>query len=128
MNTRADVLYVDDDEDLCDVVTESLEDAGYAVSTAANGAAAMRLLQAATDLPCLIFLDLMMPVMDGEQFLQEKCRDPRLSEVPVILVTADGHATAKATALGVHGGLRKPVQLDDLLSTVARYCRCHGGQ
>jgi CheY-like chemotaxis protein len=65
----------------------------------------------------------MMPEMDGTQFLQEMRTDPRLSALPVIVVTADGSAIAKATALGTHGGLRKPVQLDDLLSTVSKYCQ-----
>lgn len=128
MSTPGKVLYVEDDEDLCDVVSETLEDAGYAVSIAANGAIAMTALQAASDLPCLILLDLMMPVMDGEHFLQEMRRDPRLSAVPVVLLTADGHATTKAVTLGVHGGLGKPVELNDLLSTVSTYCEHHRGE
>ena len=125
MSTHGKVLYVDDDEDLCDVVCETLEDAGYGVSIARNGAIAMSALKAASDLPCLILLDLMMPVMDGEHFLQEMRKDPRLSAVPVVLLTADGHATTKAVTLGVHGGLGKPVQLGDLLSTLSKYCQHH---
>lgn len=122
MSTRGKVLVVEDNEDIRDAVAESLEDAGYDVWVAANGAIAMDALRNSNDLPCLILLDLMMPVMDGAQFLQEMRRDPRLSALPVVVVTADGSAITKATALGTHGGLRKPVHLDDLLSTVSKYC------
>ncbi|HEX2688881.1 MAG TPA: response regulator [Kofleriaceae bacterium] len=114
---------MEDNDDVRDAVAESLEDAGYGVWVAANGAIAIGELRESDDLPCVILLDLMMPEMDGTQFLQEMRTDPRLSALPVIVVTADGSAIAKATALGTHGGLRKPVQLDDLLSTVSKYCQ-----
>ena len=123
MSTRGKVLVVEDNEDIRDAVTESLEDAGYDVWGAADGAIAIDALRNSNDLPCLILLDLMMPVMDGAKFLQEMRRDPRLSALPVVVVTADGNAITKATALGTHDGLRKPVDLDDLLSTVSKYCQ-----
>ena len=125
MSTGKHILVIDDNEDIREAVVESLEDAGYGVSAVANGDIAIRVLQASNELPCLILLDLMMPVMDGAQFLQEMRRDPRLSAVPVVVVTADGHATAKAAALGTQGGLKKPIQLNELLSTVSKYLqRC----
>lgn len=95
------------------------------MSVAANGAIALSALEAADDLPCLILLDLMMPVMDGAHFLQEMRKAPRFSVLPVLLLTADGSATTKAATMGANGGLAKPVQLDTLLSTVSKYCqRC----
>lgn len=123
MSTQRKILVVEDNEDIRDAVAESLEDAGYDVWVAANGAIAIDALRESNDLPCLILLDLMMPVMDGAQFLQEMRRDPRLSALPVVVVTADDSAITKATALGTHGGLRKPVQLNELLSTVSKYCQ-----
>ena len=123
MTTRRKVLVVEDNEDIRDAVAVSLEDAGYDVSVAANGAIAIDALRESNDLPCLILLDLMMPVMDGVQFLQEMRSDPRLSALPVVVITADGSAITKATALGTHGGLRKPVRLNELLSTVSKYCQ-----
>ncbi len=123
MTTRRKVLVVEDNEDIRDAVAVSLEDAGYDVSVAANGAIAIDALRESNDLPCLILLDLMMPVMDGVQFLQEMRSDPRLSALPVVVITADGSAITKATALGTHGGLRKPVRLKELLSTVSKYCQ-----
>jgi CheY-like chemotaxis protein len=123
VSTGPKILVIDDNEDIREAVVDSLEDAGYNVSVAANGAIAIGALRASEDLPFLILLDLMMPVMDGAQFLQEMRKDPRLSALPVVVVTADGSATKKAAALGTHGGLRKPVQLDELLSTVSKYHR-----
>jgi CheY-like chemotaxis protein len=123
VSTQRKILVVEDNEDIRDAVAESLEDAGYDVWVAANGAIAIDALRESNDLPCLILLDLMMPVMDGAQFLQEMRRDPRLSALPVVVVTADDSAITKATALGTHGGLRKPVQLNELLSTVSKYCQ-----
>jgi len=125
MSAECKVLIVEDDQDVSDAVGESLEDAGYGVSIAANGAIAMDALQASNDLPCLILLDLMMPVMDGEHFLKEVKKDPRLSAIPVVLLTAHGSAPAKAISLGALSGLRKPIQLHELLSTVSKYCQHH---
>jgi CheY-like chemotaxis protein len=122
VSTQGQVLVVEDNDDIRDAVAESLGDAGYGVWVAANGVIALRALRESPDLPCLILLDLMMPVMDGAEFLQEMRSDPRLSALPVVLVTADGNAITKAAALGTHGGLRKPVQLNDLLATVSKYC------
>jgi CheY-like chemotaxis protein len=123
LSTRRKILVIEDNDDVRDAVAESLEDAGYDAWVAANGAVAMGELRESNDLPCLILLDLMMPEMDGAQFLQEMRNDPRLSALPVVVVTADGSAKAKATALGTHGGLRKPVQLRELLSTVSKFCQ-----
>lgn len=125
MSVGQRVLVIEDNEDIREAVAESLEDAGYGVWLAANGAIAIGELRASSDLPCLILLDLMMPVMDGAQFLREMRQDPRLSALPVIVVTADGNATAKAATLGTQGGLRKPIQLNELLSTVSRYAQPH---
>lgn len=116
------VLIVEDDQDVSDAVTDSLRDAGYGVTATVNGTLAIGALQASDDLPGLILLDLMMPEMDGAEFLQEIKKDPRLAGLPVVLMTADGHAHKKATAMGADAGLRKPVQLKDLLATVAKYC------
>lgn len=128
------VLVVEDDQDVRDTVCETLEDAGYRVSTATNGLLALKALevlsareeQAAREeqstLPRLILLDLMMPVMDGEQFLRALRKNPRLSPLPVVLLTADSHAVTQAIRLGANHGLRKPVQLNDLIAAVAKYC------
>lgn len=116
------VLVVEDDEDVRDTVCETLEDAGYAVSTAVNGLVALQALEALNVLPGLILLDLMMPVMGGEHVLQALRNDPRLSALPVVLLTADSHAVTQALGLGANHGLRKPVQFSDLIATVSKFC------
>lgn len=121
MKPQGSVLVVDDDEDVCEAIRESLEDAGYDVSVAENGAQALASLRASDIFPSLILLDLMMPIMDGAQFLRELRADPRLADLTVVLFSADGGAHASATALGANDGLRKPVQLRQLLAMVAKH-------
>jgi CheY-like chemotaxis protein len=113
------VLVVDDDPDIRETMLFVLENAGYQVTTAANGAEALALLRAQAS-PCLILLDLMMPVMNGWQFLLEQTRDPRLADIPVVVISGAGAQVLRVN--GVAGALQKPVELDEVLSTVRTYC------
>jgi CheY-like chemotaxis protein len=81
------VLVVDDDPLIRDTITEILEESGYRVATAAHGKDALNLLQQGPR-PDAIILDLMMPVMDGWQFLDAKARDEAIRAVPVLIHTA----------------------------------------
>ncbi|MGZ6135090.1 MAG: response regulator [Myxococcaceae bacterium] len=81
------VLVVDDDPLIRDTMTEILEESGYRVATAAHGKDALNVLQRGLT-PDAIILDLMMPVMDGWQFLEAKARDAAISDVPVLIHTA----------------------------------------
>jgi CheY-like chemotaxis protein len=121
--SAGNVLVVDDDPDVLDATRFVLESAGYNVSTAANGAEALdRLHNEAT--PCVILLDLMMPVMNGWEFRAEQAQDPKLATIPVIVVTGAGRmAPAAATFLGAAWLLEKPVALPLLLAMVGRYCK-----
>ena len=114
------ILVVEDDPDVRASLVEVLEDEGYRVDTAGDGVEALAYLRGAALPPRLILLDIMMPRMDGFQFRTAQSSDPALSPIPVAVVTADEHAARKATAHGVHGFLRKPVQLEDLLRLVAK--------
>ena len=80
------VLVVDDDESARQTICEMLEGEGYDVLVAEHGHAALELL--ANEQPDLIFLDLMMPVMDGFDFLAELRKEPAHREIPVVVVTA----------------------------------------
>ncbi len=111
------VLVVDDNEGIRVVMTAALDSQGYRVSTAANGQEALDLLRKGP-LPDLILLDLMMPVMDGWEFLHARRRDARLTAVPVLIVSAMDENQAQAVALGVAGHLHKPVEPDELWSAV----------
>ena len=69
--------------------------------------------------PDLIILDLWMPVMDGWQFRNEQIKDPRLAEIPVIVLTA----LSDRTDINANEIIIKPVDVDRLLTTVSHYCR-----
>lgn len=116
------VLVVDDDADIREALTDTLEDEGFQVATAENGAAALAYLRRYTR-PALVLLDWMMPVMDGAQFHCELSADARFADLPVVLLTADANAKGKALSLGIRGFLKKPVNVQDLLDEVERYAR-----
>lgn len=115
------ILLVDDNLDLQEALRDVLEEAGYATASARNGRKALEYLRS-HDAPGVILLDIMMPEMDGMQFRAEQLRDPALAEIPVVILSADGKLDQKLKELAPAGCLRKPVQLDDLLDTVERFC------
>jgi two-component system, OmpR family, response regulator CpxR len=82
------ILIVDDDPDIRELLAEALEDLGFATVTAENGLEAANLVRSMEIPPSLILLDLMMPVMDGYEFLEERSNDPLLAAVPVAIITA----------------------------------------
>jgi len=109
------VLLVDDDRDSCEAVAEFLSFKGHGVQCARNGSEALRLLAEPQDLPALIFLDLMMPVLDGWSFLAERAKNPLLAEVPVVIVSACSDVTQKAKEAGAIAVMCKPVEPQTLL-------------
>ena len=112
------VLVVEDDEDARDALVALLQMKGYRAVPAGNGKEALDYLKKAP-VPDLIILDLWMPVMDGWQFRSEQVKDPRLANVPVIVVTALSDRTdIDATEIMI-----KPVDVDQLLAKVSQYCR-----
>ncbi len=114
------VLVIDDDVDMCDVVQIILEDAGYTVTVAPHGAAALDVLRQAARLPKLILLDLGMPVLDGRAFRHAQQAHAQWRTIPVVVLSADPDVQAAAAALGIEAVLPKPFTLADLLATVQR--------
>ena len=114
--TEHTILVVEDDTDVRESIREVLEDAGYNVTTAANGAEGLNRLEAKR--PSLILLDLMMPVMSGPELLA--ILRQRGSDVPVVVVSA--YADQADESCGVSGVISKPVRLQKLLDTVREYC------
>ena len=112
------VLIVDDDPDLLDVTSFVIENEGMAVETARNGEEALDLIGSGR-LPALVLLDLMMPVMNGWEFLAAVANDPVLRGLPVVVLTAAEH-TQVPGALEV---VSKPMDLTVLLQVVERYLR-----
>lgn len=115
------ILVVEDDSAIREVLTDVLEGEGYEVLNAANGREAIQLLRSST-LPCLILLDLMMPVMNGWQFRAEQCQDPVLAPVPVVVISADSDLPIKAAEIRANDFIKKPIELNRLLNTIEHYC------
>jgi CheY-like chemotaxis protein len=111
---------VEDDENSRLMVATLLDLKGYSVVTAANGAEALRV--ARQQLPCLILLDLIMPVMDGPQFRAEQLADAALSAIPVVCVSGRYNAADMAREIGAVALLEKPIAVDLLLDAVRRHC------
>jgi CheY-like chemotaxis protein len=117
----AGVLIVEDDQDIRDSVANVLRDEGYVTTAVANGREAIEQLVAGCR-PCLILLDLMMPVMDGWEFREQQRQDPALAQIPVVILSGDGNVRQKANSLDIPEYLVKPFKIDSLLSMVQRYC------
>jgi CheY-like chemotaxis protein len=115
------VLIVEDQPEIRSVITEILEDEGYAVASVTNGLEALTYLREQSDRPRLILLDLGMPVMTGWEFREEQQRDPTFAEIPVIIMSALPDLNGKAAALKATACLDKPIELETLLGVVEQY-------
>lgn len=113
------VLVVEDDPDIQESLKILLEEEGCQVDTAGNGVEALTQLENG-ELPNLILLDLMMPVMSGWEFLDRVRDDVRLKKIPIVVVTAAGEQ--KETPAGAMRLMRKPINLDALINLVREYC------
>ena len=118
MGNAADILLVEDDEDLSEVLADLLTECGYRVATATHGLEALGYLAAANPLPSLILLDWMMPVMDGEEFCRQKASRPAIAGVPVFLLSARGDPPASMVSLGIQRVFRKPLLFEQLRSAI----------
>jgi CheY-like chemotaxis protein len=119
---RRTVLLVEDDPDLREVIAEILSEDLFPVVQAAQGAEALEILRTSTELPGMILLDLMMPVMSGGQFRAVQREDPRLAAIPVVVMSAVTDGPVKAAALQPAAFLPKPADRDEVLAVVRRYC------
>jgi CheY-like chemotaxis protein len=115
------IMLVEDDEDIRESVAAVMEEEGFTVLRAEHGGDALRQLRAGAR-PCLIVLDLMMPVMDGWKFRAEQRADPSLASIPVVVVSAATEVRKHAAALAVADYLVKPVELPALLNMIERNC------
>jgi len=116
---KAKVLVVEDNESQASGLRDALEGEGYEVETAKDGVEALESLDRGAP-PDLILLDLMMPRMDGWQFMEEWRRRPAKPRIPIVLLSGVGPIP---DAPGVADFIRKPVNTGKLLDCVARYCR-----
>ncbi|HEV3257652.1 MAG TPA: response regulator, partial [Gemmataceae bacterium] len=116
------ILVVEDDEITREGMAVVLTREGYKVVGVGSGREAVSSLRRGLD-PCLILLDMMLPDMDGWQFMQARMRDAALAGIPVVVTTALGVSSPEwATSLGAVGFLRKPFDIEVLAQEVKRWC------
>jgi CheY-like chemotaxis protein len=112
------VLVVDDEPTIRELVADALRDAGYLVDVGANGADALALM--GENLPHGIVLDVMMPKLDAQGFVELARLNPRFAAVPILVLTATYAPFETAERLGARACLTKPFELDELVSMVGR--------
>jgi CheY-like chemotaxis protein len=112
------VLVIEDDHDIREALGAVLTGEGFEVTACAHGREALEWLERTGVVPAAIVLDLMMPVMNGWQFLAQCRREGPLAQVPVIVLSA--HAGFDDVKVSADACFRKPIRLDDLLAALHR--------
>jgi CheY-like chemotaxis protein len=113
------VLVVDDDAEIAESLADALTLMGFRARTAANGAAALDWLRTAPAIPSAIVLDLLMPVMNGEELGRALRADARFASIPIVVLTGREAPGEIADALHAAAVLRKPVHLFLLKSALS---------
>jgi CheY-like chemotaxis protein len=120
MSANVPIMVVDDDIDIVETVRDILVEGGFEVVTAGNGREALELIQE-IQRPCVILLDLMMPVMSGGEFLAALRGTQQLAQVPVVVISAWASEAARIRDQ-VQGFVRKPMSLKSLLEVANHFC------
>jgi CheY-like chemotaxis protein len=110
------IFVVDDDRDIREAIQDTLEEEGFQVEAASDGAAALDRLRALPVEPCLVLLDLMMPVMDGWEFLAVRKTDPRLAAIPIAVISASRDLPEDVPCMA------KPLSPAGLMNVVHAHC------
>src|SRR5215510_9182926 len=117
-NIARNILLIEDESDIRAILKDVLELEGYLVYTASNGKEGMEtLLEMPT--PCLILLDLMMPVMNGWEFADALEADRVYADIPIVILSAFSDPEKRIRA---KGSIKKPVDVDVLFALVRKYC------
>ena len=114
------VLVVDDDPEIRESLTELLDQKGYSVLQAENGRKALDMLKEVQRSPCMVVLDLAMPVLDGHEFLRHRAEDPVLRHIPVVVVSANPAPIQPLD--GIEAYMQKPIEPDHLLEIIRKTC------
>lgn len=118
------ILTVDDDESIRQTVSQMLEMEGFEAVWAKNGQVALDYLARIPDseLPDLVLLDYMMPVMNGKEFYLAKVKNPRLSKIPVVMMTANGNLVNVMDNVESAGGyMSKPMDYETVVKMVKHF-------
>jgi CheY-like chemotaxis protein len=117
MSQSTKILVADDDDDIREVIALVLEPFGFETVGACDGVEALAALRANPDVQ-LIILDLMMPRLGGAEMMKALREELGFDRIPVVVLSGDNTVSDTASAIGAVKYLRKPVDLDNLLSTI----------
>lgn len=127
--TEFKILTVDDDEEIRSTISMLLECEGFQTVHAKNGRVAMDYLLASPEkeLPDLILLDYMMPVMSGDDFCKMIAEDKKLSQIPVVMMTAGGNLVKLMDSVDKKADayLSKPMDIYSVLSMIEYFLKPH---
>jgi CheY-like chemotaxis protein len=115
------ILLVEDDPSIRGALEQILKEANYDVHTASNGYDALEKLKTTEQIPHLIVLDLVMPIMNGIEFRMAQLKDAQLAPIPVILLTANNNLINCKEKLKAYKFLNKPIEMSDLLYIVNNF-------
>jgi CheY-like chemotaxis protein len=111
------IVIVDDEPGAAETLREVFEDEGYAVETSHDGRDGLALLNALAQRPCLVILDLVMPVLDGVAMYAAMKADPSLADISVMITTSDPSLAPSGVLI-----MKKPLNLGILIDNVRKCC------
>jgi two-component system, chemotaxis family, chemotaxis protein CheY len=117
---RVDILFVEDDEELRSATSELLRDEGFRVAEAENGARALDYLNRG-NVPSLVILDLLMPGLDGFQFITRVRNAPKLRDIPILVLSGATKTGLLAGLQNVVAHLSKPFSAEELVACVRKF-------
>src|SRR4051794_34806593 len=116
------ILVVDDTGFVQQMLIHIVRYAGYDAVGCADGLGALHHLHTYGEYPSLIFLDVMMPKMDGWEVLDEIRNYPQFASIPIVMISGSGYYKGKALAYGAVDFIEKPFDIDLVQSIIKRYC------
>jgi DNA-binding response OmpR family regulator len=126
MSIAGNILIVEDDGDTRELVAKLLATEGFHAVSAEDGLEALHLLRTvrrrAPDVPCLVLLDLTMPRFSGHEFRRAQLGDPTVASVPIAVMSGASDIEKRGQALGAVATVAKPIDFNELLDVVRRYC------
>ena len=126
IGTKKKILIIDDEPNVCELLSETLKNGGYEAHKALSGQEGLD--KAASVKPDLILLDVMMPVMDGWKVLEKLRRASETQDIPVVMLTArsETESVVKSQQFKVVDYFFKPVDLEELFRLLPRYVGLRG--
>lgn len=115
------ILVVEDDSTLRNAMGDLLDEEGMSETRAENGQVGLDLLRAGAR-PCLVLLDLQMPLVDGLTFRRRQLEDPRIAGIPVVVMTGQPGKAQEAKRLGIALTMSKPIAPSRVVGVVEQYC------